>query len=92
MPLQGTHRCSVTGCPNIAAYEVVLYDFDPAEGAVRFTEDDDCPYICVEHAIENERRARGERVPHGVVSYPYTNQSQAPGFSIYRQLEPAYVA
>jgi hypothetical protein len=28
-----THRCSVEGCPSLAAYEVMLYDFDPEEGA-----------------------------------------------------------
>ena len=86
----GTHRCSVEGCPNLAVYEVMLYDFDPADGAVRFVEDESCPFICVEHAIDNERQPRGPRLPHSVVHYPHTNREQAPGLSIYLQLEPAY--
>lgn len=87
-----THRCSVDGCPNLAAYEVFLYDFDDAEGAVLFRVDDTCRFICVEHAIDNERRAGAERQLHTVITYPYTNQAHARGLSIYRQQEPAYVA
>ena len=87
-----THRCSVDGCPNLAAYEVVHYDFDPAEGAVAFFRDESCPFICIEHAIDNEREASDGRRAHAVVAYPYTNRSGIPGESIYRQLEPAYVA
>lgn len=87
----GTHRCSVAGCPNLAAYEVMLYDFDLAEGAVLFEPDDDCPYICVEHALANERAARGDRLPHGHTAYPFTNRGGLPGIAVYLQLEPAYV-
>jgi hypothetical protein len=87
-----THRCTIDGCPNLAAYEVFLYDFDEAEGAVLFREDESCPFICVEHAIANERYAIGERRLHAVVGYPYTNRTRAPGISVYRQQEPAYVA
>jgi hypothetical protein len=87
-----THRCSVEGCPNLAAYEVFLYDFDDAEGAVLFRQDDTCPFICVEHAIDNERQAAGERRLNAVIAYPHTNQSRAAGLSIYRQQEPAYIA
>jgi hypothetical protein len=87
-----THRCSVDGCPNIAAYEVSLYDFDEREGAVLFREDDTCPFICVEHAIDNERHASAERRLHAVITYPYTNRTRARGLCIYRQQEPAYVA
>jgi hypothetical protein len=68
----------------------MLYDFDPAEGTVLFRQDESCPYICVEHAIENERQAEGERAPHAVVSYPHTNLDRAPGIAVYRQLAPAY--
>ncbi|HEU4943014.1 MAG TPA: hypothetical protein VFT18_07090 [Gaiellaceae bacterium] len=85
-----THRCAVEGCPNLAAYEAVHYDFDVAEGAIVFEPDDACPTICVEHAIENERRAVGDRRPGGLVEYPYTNQRAAPGLTIYRQLQPHY--
>lgn len=88
----GTHRCSVSGCPNLAGYEVVHYDFDPTEGAVVFVQDESCPFICVEHAIENERGSTGERAPHAVVAYPWTNRAGAPGLSVYLQLEPAWFA
>jgi hypothetical protein len=85
-----THRCSVDGCPNLAAYEVVHYDFDVDEGAVLFEPDEDCPTICVEHAIENERRAAGDRRLGGVVEYPYTNRRRATGLTVYSQLPPQY--
>jgi hypothetical protein len=86
-----THRCSVDGCPNLAAYEVFLYDFDVTEGAVLFGQDESCPFICVEHAIANERYAAGRPRVHTVLGYPYTNRSRAPGITVYRQQEPAYV-
>jgi hypothetical protein len=89
---EGTHRCGVDGCPNLAAYEVMHYSFSLAEGAVLLAQDETCPYICVEHAIDNERGARGERRPDGVVDYPHTNRLHRPGMSIYRQQVPAYVA
>ena len=89
---EGTHRCGVEGCPNLAAYEVIHYSFDLAEGAVMFAPDESCPYICVEHALANERGARGAKLPDAVADYPYTNRSRLPGISIYRQLDPAYVA
>jgi hypothetical protein len=85
-----THRCAVEGCPNLAAYEVLRYDFDLAEGAVVLAPDESCPAICVEHAIDNERHAQGERRPGSAVRYPYTNQLGAAGFTIYRQLESHY--
>lgn len=85
-----THRCSVEGCPNLAAYEVVHYDFDMDEGAIVFEPDADCPTICIEHALENERRAVGDRRPGGLVEYPYTNLARAPGLTVYRQLQPHY--
>ena len=87
-----THRCSVDGCPNLAAYEVILYDFDGTEGAVLFRQDDTCPFICVEHAIDNERHAAAERRLHSVIAYPYTNRARVRGLCVYRQQEPAYVA
>lgn len=89
---EGTHRCGVEGCPSLAAYEVIHYSFDLAEGAATFALDDSCPYICVEHALANERGARGAKLPDSVADYLYTNRSHLPGISIYRQLEPAYVA
>jgi hypothetical protein len=89
---EGTHRCGVEGCPNLAAYEVMHYSFDPVEGAVVYARDETCPYICVEHAIDNERTAHGGRAMNVVVAYPYTNRAQRPGISIYLQQLPAYVA
>jgi len=87
-----SHRCCVEGCPNLAAFEVHLYAFDLHEGAVGFAVDDTCPYICIEHAIDNERGVTGERLPWTAVGYPHTNRDHAPGVAVYRQLEPAYVA
>jgi hypothetical protein len=87
-----SRRCSVDGCPNLAAYEVQLYVFDPAEGAVALGPDDSCPFICVEHAIDNERQATDDRKPWLTVRYPHTNRDRHPGLTVYVQLEPAYVA
>ena len=87
-----SHRCCVHGCPNLAAYEVHRYQFDPLEGATVQLTDDSCPFICVEHAIDNERRAAGERMPWLPVEYPFTNGDRLPGVSVYMQLEPVYVA
>ena len=87
-----SHRCCVDGCPNLAAYEVHRYVFDLEEGAVAQVVDESCPYICIEHAIENERGVTARREPWAIVDYPFTNLSQGPGVSIYVQLEPSYVA
>lgn len=87
-----THRCSVDGCPALAAYRVLLYDFDPVEGAIRFAPDETCPYLCREHAAENERHADGERGMHARITYPHTNRDGALGVSIYLDLPPADVA
>jgi hypothetical protein len=84
-----THRCAVEGCPSLAAYEVMLYGFDLEEGAVRFTSDETCPYLCVEHAIENERGAHGEGGVSGRVSYPHTNRDRLPGVGLYLDLPQA---
>ncbi len=82
------HRCTVDGCPNRAAYEVVHYDFDPTEGAVVFHEDVSRPYLCVEHAIENERSCAISYDQGRVIgNYPYTNAEHAVGRSIYRPVE-----
>ena len=87
-----THRCSVEGCPNMAGYEVRLYDFDPEEGALWFEPDESCPYLCLEHALDNERGARGERGLHVLVSYPHTNRERRHGVSIYLDLPRADLA
>jgi hypothetical protein len=87
-----TRRCSVEGCPSLAAYRVLLYDFDYVGGAVRFTPDETCPYLCLEHAADNEQHARGERGTHASVAYPHTNRGGERGLSIYLDLRPVDAA
>ena len=81
-----THRCSVDGCPNLAAYRVLLYDFDSVGGAVRFGADETCPHLCLEHAVDNEQLAHGARGTHELVTYPHTNQGRERGLTIYLDL------
>ncbi len=78
-------KCSVNGCENDAGLEVILYDFY-YHGDVFFEQDHTCPYICMDHAVENEAKADGERKPRGFILYPYTNREMAQGFTIYRPL------
>jgi hypothetical protein len=87
-----THRCAVEGCPNLAAYEVMLYDFHPGEGAVRFERDETCPSLCLEHALDNERGAEGERGLHALVAYPHTNREGRRGVTVYLDLRAADAA
>jgi hypothetical protein len=68
---------------------VVLYDFEPIGGAIRFEADLSCPYLCREHASDNEAQARGDRGTHGRVLYPYTNQAGEHGMSLYLDMLPA---
>ena len=88
----GMHRCCVDGCPNVASFEVRIYEFDPTEGALSLLEDETCPFICVEHAIDNERGASGSRRPWTPTTYPHTNRAGRHGICVYAQLEPAYIA
>jgi len=78
-------RCSVGGCNEAAAFEVLLYD-RYSDGVVFSEPDFTCPYLCEGHQIENEANAHGERKPRGLVSYPFTNQEGAQGFTKYRSL------
>jgi hypothetical protein len=87
-----THRCSVDGCPNLADYRVMLYDFEPIVGAIRFEADLSCPYLCREHAADNEEQAHGTRGTHARVTYPYTNRAGEHGVSIYLDLPSADAA
>jgi len=80
-------KCSVSGCTADAVCEVILYDVYLHDGTVFFEQDYTCPYLCAEHVVENEAEAKGERKPRGVVTYPYTNQHAAQGFTIYRPLK-----
>lgn len=81
-----THRCSVDGCPSLADYRVMLYAFDTIGGAIRFEPDLSCPYLCREHAADNEQQARGERGTDARVVYPYTNKGGEHGLSLYLDL------
>jgi len=79
-------KCSVKGCDKKAMVEVILYDVYPSAGHVFFERDFTCPFLCLEHMVENEERAKGERKPRGLVEYPFTNLQRAQGFTIYLPL------
>lgn len=79
-------NCSVPGCDNSAAFEVVLYDIYSSPFDVFYEQDITCPYICSDHANENEKQSPGARKYRGVHTYPFTNKNAAQGFTIYRPL------
>lgn len=79
-------NCSVSSCNKQADYEVILYDVYPDDEDVFFERDMTCPFLCAEHMAENELKATGIREPRGEVRYPYSNQHNAQGFTIYRPL------
>jgi hypothetical protein len=81
-------KCSVVTCTNSATVEVRLYAvYLQGPGTIIFDEQDfTCPYLCGEHVEENERSAKGERKPLGIVEYPFSNLHRAKGFTIYRPL------
>lgn len=81
-------RCSVEGCNESAAFEVLLYD-RYSDGVVFCEQDFTCPYLCERHQADNEAHAQGERRPRGFVSYPFTNQEGAQGFTKYRAVVDA---
>jgi hypothetical protein len=74
------HYCSVSQCTNLAAVEVHLYDLYLHGDEVDVFDELDftCPYLCAAHVEANERSAKGERRPRGLVRYLFTNQQQAP--------------
>ena len=78
--------CAFSPSPSLADHRVLLYAFDTIGGAIRFEPDLSCPYLCREHAADNEQRARGERGTDVRVVYPYTNQGGEHGLSIYLDL------
>ena len=78
-------KCNVSECQNNAVAEVILYDVY-YDGSVFYEQDTTCPHICAEHLIDNENRAAGVRQPRGSVQYPFSNQNNAQGFTIYRPL------
>jgi hypothetical protein len=81
------NQCSVKNCTRKADYRVILYDVYISEQDVFFKQDFTCPFICREHMAENESQARGERRPRGDTLYPYTNNQDAQGFTIYQPLD-----
>ncbi len=80
-------KCCVAGCANDATVEVILYDVYVELRDVFFEQDHTCPYLCGEHLVENEQGIRGTRKPRGSAEYPYSNQEDAQGFTIYRPLD-----
>lgn len=80
-------HCAVDGCENEAEVEVILYDVYLQPRHVFFEQDFTCPYLCLDHVVENEEKAEGERCPRGYVKYPHTNRNDAQGFNIYRPLK-----
>jgi hypothetical protein len=81
------NQCSVKNCTRKADYRVILYDVYVNEEEVFYENDFTCPLLCASHMAENERQARGVRKPRGDISYPYTNQQGAQGFTIYQPLD-----
>jgi hypothetical protein len=88
-------ECGVEGCSAAAAFSVLLSDLSVVEvkkaDEILFStpflqQDYTCPFLCAEHAFENEARARGLPTPNGRIEYPYTNRRQAKGFSLYMRL------
>jgi hypothetical protein len=83
-------QCQVPGCTRDAVFEVFVYQYagHPGQSEVRYKQDETCPFICEQHAAENESAALGERHPRGSVDYPFTNREREEGLSIYRPMEP----
>ena len=79
-------KCHVAQCANPAAYEVILYDVYTHDFMVFFERDLTCPFICPQHARENEKACPGPRTYRGDHDYPHTNRAQSQGFTIYRPL------
>jgi hypothetical protein len=82
-----TPTCSVPGCSRDAEYNVYFTDFKRGY-AERFLEEDfTCPYICHEHACENERgHTGGFQDDYSGVRYPYTKQEDGTGYTRYKRL------
>lgn len=80
-------KCSVDGCKQTAEFEVSLYDLYMDEADSFLQIDFTCPHLCVDHMVENEEKAKGERKPRGFVEYPHTNKLKAQGFCIYRPFQ-----
>ncbi len=73
-------------CNKPADVEVILYDIYVREQEVFYEQDDTCGFLCFKHMAANEAASSGERRSRGHVIYPYSNQRDAQGFTIYRPL------
>ena len=78
--------CSVAGCETPAYCEVLLYDVYTDIEEVFMERDYTCPFLCRQHMAENEMDCQGIRAPRGDCVYPFTNQEQALGFSVYKPI------
>ncbi|AVD54552.1 hypothetical protein BEH_24640 (plasmid) [Priestia filamentosa] len=84
-------KCSVENCERNADYEVYLYDYYAPPLNEEFIEQDyTCPFICEIHMNENEVKSLGEKKPRRIVTYPYTNQHMAQGYTKYLPVSEAY--
>lgn len=92
VPYTHATKCCAPGCISPAEFEVYLWDFYAYFNEEFFEQDFTCPFLCQNHMEENERRAEGERVPRGLVSYPFTNKNFAQGFTKYRPIKEVYPA
>lgn len=84
------YQCSIPGCTNPAAYNVIIYQFNTSTGGVLCERDEDCPHMCVPHARENEKESMRFDYNYGkgeTGEYKYTNKTNLEGFSIYLPIE-----
>ncbi len=91
-PYKPGTSCSVKDCGSPAEFEVYLYDYYPLpwDDDEFFQQDYTCPFLCRKHMEENEERAKGVRQPRGFVTYPFTNQHGAQGYSKYAPLSEVF--
>jgi hypothetical protein len=61
-------NCSVKGCKSPADFEVILYDVYVGTD-VFFERDFTCPFLCFDHDVENEEKAK---------TYPEPEPSSGP--------------
>jgi hypothetical protein len=89
-PYEPRTPCSVDECTRDADCEVYLYDYYNPHIGEFYEQDFTCPFLCKTHMQENERRAVGDRIPRGMVHYPYSNRHGAQGYTKYVPISEAY--
>lgn len=82
--------CSVSECAETPFVEVILYDYYDFAKETFYQQHYICPFLCEKHMNINEEKAVGERMPRGIVQYPYSNKDGAQGFSKYMPLKDLY--